>query len=790
MTLYPDDTTQHARIKALFLDALDCPESERAAWLAKASAGDDALRAEVETLLEAHVAAEGLGGLNEPLLQRLSAPTIDPMVGRAAGPWQLAERIGIGGMGTVYRAKRADGAYERTVAIKLLRPGGDTDTLAQRLRTERALLARLEHPYIARLYDGGVTDDGLPYLAMEYVEGEPITAYADREGLSIKTRLALFLQVCEAVAYAHRSLIIHRDLKPSNILITDAEGEASVRLLDFGIAKLLHEAEGESVETRTELFALTPAYAAPEQLRRQPITTATDVYGLGVVLYELLTGQRPYDLTDQTATEIEHLVCESEPPKPSLAAEEPRLRGDLDTIILKALAKEPERRYASAEALADDLRRHLDGLPVQARPATTGYRVRTFVKRHRLGVAAAAALLLALLGGLGTTLWQARVADTERDRAERRFAVAREAAGAMLYDIHTAVARVPGTTTARELIVSTSLTYLNRLASEATDDVALRLDLAEAYRRVGDVQGNPADDNLGRTEEALASYRRGLALLPFLSDDDSLASRAAQIRAVLYEKQGTVEAFAGHLDSALLSLDSALANYERSTRLDPNNLDRRVQYAIGHINRGDYSGHPHFPNVGLPDSALAHYERAQTLLESIGEDERGEGTRRMLGLVFERIGTLYLELGAYDDALTAYQHSLAFREQLGHRDGASTDQIRDLGIAYEKVGQVYWNRGQPHEALAELERAAAIYHDLAEADPQSVRAQQTLAVSHIQLGDVKGGPSGVTLDDRDAARSHYREALTLLRPLAADSANVFLQGLMDEAAGKLASLGG
>jgi len=798
MSASSDESTRHERVKTLFLGALGLPAQERSAWLGTA-ATDPSVRAEVEALLEAHRVAEESNLLEQPLLMRPEPPESDPMIGAAVGPWKLLEKIGAGGMGAVYRAVRGDGAYDQTVAVKLLKPGGDIATLAQRLRAERRLLARLEHPNIARLYDGGVTAGAFPYLALEFVEGETITAFARQQALDVNERLDLFLQVCDAVAYAHRNLIVHRDLKPSNIMVkveseaadgAHSRSSASVKLLDFGIAKLLDDERLDSAVTRTGLVALTPAYAAPEQLRGEPVTTATDVYALGVVLFELLTDRRPFDFREMTAGEVEWIASEVEPPRPSAAAGEPRLRGDLDTIVLKTLEKEPDRRYVSADALAEDIRRHLRGLPVRARPPAPSYRVHKFVARNRAGVIAAVALVIVFMGGFIATFWQSRVAASERDRAERRFDVAREAAAAMLYDIHEAVTRVPGTTAANELILSTSLDYLNRLAEDASDDVALRIDLAEAYLRVGDVLGNPAEDNMGRIEDALASYRRGLALVPYMPGRDSLAANVALVRANLFEEQGSVEAFAGRTDDALVSLDSALASYARSAALDPGDPDRRVQFAIGHINRGDYAGHPHFPNAGLPDSAMAHYERAWELLNGIRVEQRGDGARRILGIVFERVGTLLLEQGRVDEALTAYRQSLELREQLGRRETAGTDEIRDLGVAYEKVGLVYQSQGRPEEALVELERAAAIYESLADVDQQSARARQTLAVSHIQRGDVFGGPDGATLGNSGAAARHYREALALLRPLAADSVNVYVPELIAEAEGKLAGIGG
>jgi serine/threonine-protein kinase len=318
-------------------------------------------------------------------------------------------------MGTVYRAERADESFRQRAALKLVRPGFDADFRARFLR-ERAVLAGLDHPGVARLLDGGLAADGAPYLAMELVEGEPITDHAERRALGVEARLALFLQACEAVAYAHRALVVHRDLKPAHVLVTD-DGQA--KLLDFGIARLLAAdgAPGADVLTRTGPGPLTPAYAAPEQLLGRPVTTATDVYALGVLLYELLSGRRPYALVGHTAAEVERLVAEAEPPRPSAVAPPDRrraLRGDLDTVVAKAMAKEPGRRYAGAEGLAADVRRHLAGLPVEARPATARYRAGRFVRRHRAAVAAAAAVVAGAVALVG--FYTARLAD-ERDRA-------------------------------------------------------------------------------------------------------------------------------------------------------------------------------------------------------------------------------------------------------------------------------------------------------------------------------------------------------------------------------------
>ena len=412
------------RLADIVPDALERPRAERDTYLREVCASDvlgDELLAEARSLVAAAEAADHdhaldppAGALGSELGSELGAELAPPLPDRV-GPWRIRGLLGEGGQGVVYRAERADGLYDRTVALKRLRPGlGGAH--ARRLDAERRLLARLEHPGIARLYDADVDGAGTPYVVMELVDGAPLTDYADAHGLGVRARLALFLDVCDAVAFAHGQLVVHRDLKPSNVFVTD---EGAVKLLDFGIAKLIADEDASDVLTQTQRV-LTPAYAAPEQVRGGAITTATDVYALGVTLFELLAGRRPYSLSGTTAAETERIVCEVAPPLASTVAPEGRaraLRGDLDVVVAKALEKEPARRYASAEALAADLRRVLGGLPIEARPASRAYRARLFVRRHRSGVAWAAGLAAAVLVGLGGTVWQARAAAAERDLA-------------------------------------------------------------------------------------------------------------------------------------------------------------------------------------------------------------------------------------------------------------------------------------------------------------------------------------------------------------------------------------
>jgi len=439
------------RINALFSDALELPAPERENFLRTAAAGDEELLKAVRVLLAsdaeaARVLGESATGFAAPLL-RLEANEPDEAVeATEVGPYRLIREIGRGGMGTVYLAERADRQFERRVAVKRVKRGLDTDEVLQRFRYERQILASLQHPNIAALFDGGATEDGRPYLVMEYVDGQPIDRFCDSMRLEVEARLALFRTVCRAVQHAHGSLVVHRDLKPSNILVT-AEGVP--KLLDFGIAKLLDEVPADgSPHTRTGVRVLTPEYASPEQIDGGPVTTASDVYALGVVLFQLLTGRRPFERDERGRTTPARRAADTLPDRPStvaaraagaLGASGPartphevaaarsttpdrlrrRLAGDLDTVVLKALAPEPGRRYPSVQALLDDLERHLAGRPVSARADTLAYRAGKFLRRHRAGVAAAAAIVLSLTGGMGVAMWQAEQAARERDTAEQ-----------------------------------------------------------------------------------------------------------------------------------------------------------------------------------------------------------------------------------------------------------------------------------------------------------------------------------------------------------------------------------
>ena len=488
------------RVKDIFDVAVDIEPAAREAYLAEACGGNAELLAEVRSLL---ASLDGAGDFIESPVAVPDDPG-DPAfrTGVSIGPYRIVQAIGEGGMGMVYQAVRVDDLYRKLVALKVVRRGLCSRDAMRKFETERGILAHLDHPNIARLLDGGTTPDGRPWFVMDFIAGTPIDEHCERERLPVGERLGLFLTVCSAVQYAHQNFVVHRDIKPRNILVT---AEGAIRLLDFGIAKLLDpDAEGPA-ETTSAVQMMTPEFASPEQLFGQPVTTASDTYSLGILLYVLLTGHRPFVFKTRSPQEIAAAIRDSEPRRPSgvvsgrLAKE---LAGDLDNILLKALRREPELRYRSAEALASDIERYRNGLPVLARDGTFRYRAGKFVRRHRGAAIAACVAVLALLGGTAATSWEAHVATTERERAERRFNDVRRVANSLLFDVQDAIRDLPGAAPARQLIIEKATEFLDNLAPDSGNDPALERELGSSYERLGDIQG----------QQAALSYRKALAI--------------------------------------------------------------------------------------------------------------------------------------------------------------------------------------------------------------------------------------------------------------------------------------
>ena len=541
-------------IGELFDQALAVPTIDRTALVDRVSGTDDEVRREVRSLLASHQAASG-GFVQKRIdvalesFQRTSTAASTPA---RVGPYRLVRELGRGGMGSVFLAERDDDEYRAKVAVKLVRPGMDTEFILARFRRERQTLARLQHPNISRLLDGGTTDHGLPFIVMEYIDGPWITTYAAQHKLDVETRLRLFLAVCSAVDYAHRHFIVHRDLKPGNILVDEG---GVPKLLDFGICKLLVETVPVTAANDTVATPLTPNYASPEQIRGEAATPSSDIYSLGAVLYELLTGTSPRRFENLTRLAIERAL-ERPIVRPSAAAGDPRLArqlsGDLDNILLRALDSEPARRYESAAQLADDVRRHLEHEPVRARPHTVGYRAATFVRRHRGSTAAVAAVVATLMVGIAMSWYEARLADA-------RAGQIRSLASKLVFDVHDAVRDLPGSAQARQIIVQTGLHYLDDLAKSAGHDPRARRELAAAYRRLGDVQGNIESANLGDLPGALAHYQKAVPLLDEALRRESTDIDARTEQLIVYNRIARIQAETGQLRDALQTYEDAIA---------------------------------------------------------------------------------------------------------------------------------------------------------------------------------------------------------------------------------------
>jgi tetratricopeptide (TPR) repeat protein len=492
-------------------------------------------------------------------------------------------------MGSIYLARRED-EFDKVVALKIIKRGMDTDDMLRRFRNERQILAHLDHPNIARLLDGGTTEDGLPYFVMEHVDGMCIDDYCDKHHLTINDRLKLFRQVCTAVNYAHQRLAIHRDIKPSNILVTV---DGTPKLLDFGIAKLLIP-NATGAETLTGMQLMTPEYASPEQARGDgTITTASDIYSLGVVLFELLTGESPYKFPSRRADEVARVICETYPERPSRVnnptttpvINNRQLRGDLDNILLMALRKDPARRYSSVEQFSEDIRRHLEGLPVIARADTLRYRTSKFIIRHRAASLAALLFAATLIAGIAATLYQAREANRERALAERRFSEVRQLANSVVFKYHDAIAALPGSTQVREMLVKDALQYLDNLARDSSGDRSLQRELALAYLKVGNVQGRVYEANLGNVKGAISSYRKALVLCEALAEAKSDVQAQIDLRDA-YQTLALTTANGGDPD-AVLFIDKAIKLSEQLAATNPNDSTNQLMLARSYVLRMD-----------------------------------------------------------------------------------------------------------------------------------------------------------------------------------------------------------
>jgi non-specific serine/threonine protein kinase/serine/threonine-protein kinase len=726
-------------------------------------AGRGDLRAEVESLLDAH--GRAVGFLADPIgdaADQQWAPA--SRNGQRIGSFTLVELIASGGMGAVYRAERADGDFTQQVAVKIISaPMGHPES-ARRFRAERQILAALHHPHIVALLDGGITPAGEAYLVMEYVEGSPLSAYCQQRSLPLRARLELFRHVCGAVEYLHQNLVVHRDLKPTNILVTR---DGVPKVLDFGIAKLVEPPSAGTTEalTRPEERALTPNYASPEQLRGLPVTVASDVYSLGVLLYEVLTGVRPYDATGKPLDETLRLVLDTVPIRPSAAARgeiDPpydvrTVRGDLDAIVLRALRKQPDERYTSARALSDDLTRYLEGRPVEAREPSLGYVLKRLATRHKAVFTTAAASLVVILGLLALSLREADAARAERDRAEARFQDVRRLANSVIYELHDAIANLPGATPARRLLVTRALEYLDRLDREVRDDVALKRELAAAYQRVAQVQNGGLGANLGDTQAALESYGKALAIRQSLAARTPAEPQDVVGLAVVEFDLGALHRFQGQLGRAEESFLSSAERLERLRAAGHESLPSRLA--------GIYQRLAEVQTFqGKKEMALQSAQKAVTEADAVWRRQPKDAlSRSVLAAASHQLADALADGGRYPEALERTRQARRLLEEALNENPLDAQQTRILLFALNGESRYLIQLGDPRGAVGVNERALQIAGEALRRDPRDnwsrmafLTAIKALAESLFEAGD------------RQGSVRRFREALDIANKAAAE----------------------
>jgi eukaryotic-like serine/threonine-protein kinase len=811
------------QVKTALHEAMQLSPGARIAYLDHLSACDPELRLELDSLLAANEEL-GEGFLSAPAVVAAIEETElpDPLLGTRVGPYQLVEEIGSGGMGKVYRAVRKDDEFDQVVAIKLVRAQQGSSFVLNRMRSERQILAGLDHANITRLLDGGTTSGGLPYLVMEFVDGLPIEEYCAIHQLDVAAKLELFVQVCSAVHYAHQRLIVHRDIKPGNILITP---QGAPKLLDFGIAKIFRPEGtlGRGTATVSVVRLLTPGYASPEQVKGGLITTATDIYSLGVVLYELLTGFAPRAIfTAQASTAKPSTLVRrraaGQPRRGPLQAARAilarRLAGDLDNIVLKAMHADPERRYSSAEQLASDIRAYLQHRPVIARPDTLGYRISRFIARHSAAAILVASLSLALIAAAGVIWNEARIAQAERARAERRFNDVRRLARSLLREIYPSVQDLPGSTPARELIVGRALEYLDSLSSDAAGDIPLERELAAAYSLVGDVQGNVFFANLGKPKAALESYRKALLIRERIAAATPGDRVAAAELAGSYRQVGTALETLRDFDGALLNYRSSAQQFERlfggggsareldslagqyyylaEAAVEAGHLGeaersirrgmaiRRTIVAADALVRVDVLTHS-AGDLTVAAQVLQHGGRLSEALEDehqaidvvtklASENPNNQTLRSFLGQSLYLLAQTEEQAGKFEDALASYRRALSAVQPGLAVDPRNVRARYEVAENYDRIGALELQGGRLQNGLGDLTRAVETLSPLLASDLEYPDVRALFGDCYADLGRAhealaRGQRSGLRVSELRAAHEWYRQGLEKWRDL-------------------------
>jgi len=798
------------RLQDLFHAARELGGASRAEFIARETGSDPELRIELEEMLaNADGASDRIAGAIS--LIAVEASTGSGWLGRRVGSYRLVREIGRGGMGIVFEAHSDDDEYRKTVAIKLATSWRASGVPAD-FRNERQILAGLEHPNIERLLDGG-SEDRVPYFAMEHVEGTPITEYA--RALALRQRIQIFQQVCSAVHYAHQSLIVHRDLKPGNILVTT---EGVPKLLDFGIAKLLSPIEDSPSTTATGVARCTPDYASPEQILGQPVTTRTDVYSLGLILFELLTEERAQKADTSSPLAFHRSVCETSLPLASAKAPATvarQLTGDLDTIIAKATQKDPHRRYASVAEFSEDLDRYMEGRPVRARKDTVAYRASKFIRRNWLPVAAATIAIAALAAGAAGFAWQARIArrslvlaEHERDTATREHTIAgqqrdealrqearaqdlaREAtaqrnraqqrttelvglADHAVLELYAQIANLSGSLEARRAMLGTTVAYLEKLRAEAGGDPEFLLLLGDSYQELGDLQGGSERPSLGDFAGAVDYYNKALGILVPLT-----ARYPSDVRYRIglvgsYDRMGSALRNTGKPAEAEAAFLKGLQTARAAAALAPDDVKALLQ--VGFVSRD--LGRLLMPNE--PHRAEPYVRESLDIFTRLTAKNSGDLiSLDNLASGYNLLASLATRDHDMASSLTYVRKAVDVREKLMAADPANVDFERNLLVSYGRLGDIYGaafdNLGEPMEAAAWFRKSIDLANRMLAKDPKSSTARRDLAISQARAGQVLEDPDhrGESIELLQSARVNFE---TLMESSPADM-NVRLFG--------------